>query len=443
MNSHIFRALGIAAAILAGSTTASAQGTSSAASFQPADLPSSSAVADFYTKHRAAPMWFRGAAATPAALRLVGILKRAHLDGLASGPQLATQAEAAIARAASGQAADVMASEQMLAAAWVMYVQALKRPTPGMIYGFPNLKPQNARADQILLTAKASPALDAHVQSVSNVNPIYAQIRDAAWQELQASGATPDSRLLANLDRARALPAGGRFIIVDSATQRLTMYENGQPIDSMKVIVGMRELPTPLIASMIHYITLNPYWNVPHHLVRKTIAPNVLKQGVGYLKTRGYEVMADWTENSATLPAESINWKAVLAGEQQIRVRQKPGPGNSMGKMKFRFPSGEDIYLHDTPTKALFAKERRTLSNGCVRLEDAKRLGRWLMGREPTSESTEAEQRLLLPQAVPIYLTYITAQPNTAGVNYLADVYGWDQPGAQRVASNPVSATAR
>jgi len=443
MNSHIFRALGIAAAILAGSTTASAQGTSSAASFQPADLPSSSAVADFYTKHRAAPMWFRGAAATPAALRLVGILKRAHLDGLASGPQLATQAEAAIARAASGQAADVMASEQMLAAAWVMYVQALKRPTPGMIYGFPNLKPQNARADQILLTAKASPALDAHVQSVSNVNPIYAQIRDAAWQELQASGATPDSRLLANLDRARALPAGGRFIIVDSATQRLTMYENGRPIDSMKVIVGMRELPTPLIASMIHYITLNPYWNVPHHLVRKTIAPNVLKQGVGYLKTRGYEVMADWTENSATLPAESINWKAVLAGEQQIRVRQKPGPGNSMGKMKFRFPSGEDIYLHDTPTKALFAKERRTLSNGCVRLEDAKRLGRWLMGREPTSESTEAEQRLLLPQAVPIYLTYITAQPNTAGVNYLADVYGWDQPGAQRVASNPVSATAR
>ena len=443
MNSHIFRALGIAAAILAGSTTASAQGTSSAASFQPADLPSSSAVADFYTKHRAAPMWFRGAAATPAALRLVGILKRAHLDGLASGPQLATQAEAAIARAASGKAADVMASEQMLAAAWVMYVQALKRPTPGMIYGFPNLKPQNARADQILLTAKASPALDAHVQSVSNVNPIYAQIRDAAWQELQASGATPDSRLLANLDRARALPAGGRFIIVDSATQRLTMYENGRPIDSMKVIVGMRELPTPLIASMIHYITLNPYWNVPHHLVRKTIAPNVLKQGVGYLKTRGYEVMADWTENSATLPADSINWKAVLAGEQQIRVRQKPGPGNSMGKMKFRFPSGEDIYLHDTPTKALFAKERRTLSNGCVRLEDAKRLGRWLMGREPTSESTEAEQRLLLPQAVPIYLTYITAQPNTAGVNYLADVYGWDQPGAQRVASNPVSATAR
>jgi len=145
--------------------------------------------------------------------------------------------------------------------------------------------------------------------------------------------------------------------------------------------------------------------------------------------------MADWTENAAVLPSDSINWKAVLAGEQQIRVRQKPGPGNSMGKMKFRFPSGEDIYLHDTPSKALFAKERRTLSNGCVRLEDARRLGRWLMGREPEITTAEAEQRLLLPQAVPIYLTYLTAQPSTAGVSYLADVYGWDKPAAaQQVA---------
>jgi murein L,D-transpeptidase YcbB/YkuD len=401
-----------------------------------ASLPSASAVSSFYTTYRKAPMWFRGAAATPAAQRLVGILRRAHLDGLASGPQLAAQAEAAIARASSGNPADVMASEQMLASAWVLYVQALKRPTPGMIYGYPVLRPQNSRADQILLTAAAAPALDAHVQAVSNVNPTYAQIREAAWQQLQSTGAAPDSRLLANLDRARALPAGGRFIIVDSATQRMTMYENGQPIDSMKVIVGTSDLPTPMIASMIHYITLNPYWNVPHHLVRKTIAPNVLKQGVGYLKSRGYEVMADWTEDAAVLPSDSIDWKAVQAGKQQIRVRQLPGGGNSMGKMKFRFPSGEDIYLHDTPSKALFAKERRTLSNGCVRLEDAARLGRWLMGREPTTTSAEAEQRLLLPQAVPIYLTYLTAQPSSAGVTYLADVYGWDRPAGQQVASN-------
>ena len=213
------------------------------------------------------------------------------------------------------------------------------------------------------------------------------------------------------------------------------MYENGVPVDSMKVVVGTRELPTPLIASMIHYVTFNPYWNVPHHLVRKTVAPNVVKQGLGYLKSRGYEVMADWTEGSAVLPPDSVDWKAVAAGKTQIRVRQKPSPTNSMGKMKFRFPSGEDIYLHDTPTREYFAKSQRTLSNGCVRLEDAKRLARWLMGREPIAPSADPEIRVQIAQGVPVYLTYLTSQPTSSGVTYLADVYGWDQPTGQQVAS--------
>ncbi len=420
---------------LVGATAATAQILAPAAAVQPASLPSASAVAAFYSKW-STPMWFRGAAANPAAGRLVAILKRAQFDGLASGPQLASQVETAIARASSGSPADVMAAEQTLSAAWVMYVQALKRPTPRMIYAYPNLMPQNGRPDQILLTAAASPSLEAHLQSVSNVNPTYAQIREAAWLQAQAAGTAPDPRALANLERARALPAGGRYIVVDSATQRLSMYQNGQLVDSMKVIVGMRDMPTPLIASMIHYITLNPYWNVPHHLVRKTIAPNVLKQGPGYLKSRGYEVMADWSEASAVVPSDSIDWKAVQAGKQQIRVRQKPSPSNSMGKMKFRFPSGEDIYLHDTPSKALFAKGQRTLSNGCVRLEDAKRLGLWLLGRDPSTASDEAEMRIPLPQGVPVYLTYLTAQPSSAGVSYLADVYGWDQPAGQQVAAS-------
>ena len=436
MNSKFLRSLGCATVLASGvgATAASAQSTVPASAVQPASLPSASAVAAFYSKW-STPMWFRGGIAKPAAGQLVSILRRAQFDGLASGPQLASQVEAAIARASSRSPADVMAAEQVLSSAWVLYVQALKRPTPRMIYAYPNLMPQNTRADQILLTAAAAPSLETHLQAVSNVNSTYAQIREAAWQQAQATGAGPDQRLLANLERARALPAGGRYIVVDSATQRLTMYENGQPVDSMKVVVGTRELPTPLIASMIHYVTFNPYWNVPHHLVRKTVAPNVVKQGLGYLKSRGYEVMADWTEGSAVLPPDSVDWKAVAAGKTQIRVRQKPSPTNSMGKMKFRFPSGEDIYLHDTPTREYFAKSQRTLSNGCVRLEDAKRLARWLMGREPVAPSADPEIRVQIAQGVPVYLTYLTAQPTSSGVTYLADVYGWDQPAGQQVAS--------
>ena len=436
MNSHTLRLIACTAMLFEAGAAAPAfaQPAVPSASSQVASLPSAGAVTAFYSKW-STPMWFRGGVPNPAAGTLITILKRAQYDGLDSGPQLASQVEAAIARAASRTPADVMAAEQTLSAAWVTYVQAVKRPTPRMIYAYPILMPQNSRPDQILLTAAAAPSLDQHLLAVSNVNPIYTQIRQAAWQQDQLTGASPDPRLLANLERARSMPASGRFIGVDSATQRLTMYENGQPVDSMKVIVGMRDLPTPLIASMIHYITYNPYWNVPFHLVRKTIAPNVLKQGLGYLKSHGYEVMADWTENPAVIPPETINWKDAASGKIQIRVRQKPRPDNSMGKMKFRFPSGEDIYLHDTPNKALFAKAQRTLSNGCVRLEDAKRLGRWLLGSEPSAPSEDAEIRIALPRGVPVYLTYITAQPSTAGVSYLADVYGWDKPAGQLIAS--------
>ena len=437
MNSLTLRSIACAAALLqAGvSGAAMAQQAVPAMPIQSATLPSAGAVTAFYSRW-STPIWFRGGAVNPAAGRLVSILKRAQFDGLASGPQLASQVEAAIARAASGSPAEVMAAEQTLSAAWVMYVQALKRPAPNTIYAYSVLAPQNSRADQILLTAAAAPSLESHLQSVSNVNSTYAQIREAAWLQAQATGTGPEPRLLANLERARVLPAGGRYLVVDSATQRLTMFENGQPVDSMKVVVGMKSMPTPMIASMIHYVTFNPYWNVPHHLVRKTVAPNVLKQGMGYLKSRGYEVMADWTEESAVLPPDSVDWKAVAAGKTQIRVRQKPGPGNSMGDMKFRFPSGEDIYLHDTPTREYFAKSQRTLSNGCVRLEDAKRLARWLMGREPVAPSRDPEIRVQIPQGVPVFLTYLTAQPSSAGVTYLADVYGWDQPAGQKVASN-------
>jgi murein L,D-transpeptidase YcbB/YkuD len=217
-------------------------------------------------------------------------------------------------------------------------------------------------------------------------------------------------------------------VLVNITTQQLQLYENGRPVDSMKVIVGSPEFPTPMIASVIYYATLNPYWNVPSHLVRKTVAPNVLKYGLSYLKSRGYQAMSDWSEDARIVPPDQVDWDRVASGAVAIRIRQIPGPGNSMGQIKFPFENGRDIYLHDTPAKDLFARTNRYLSNGCVRLEDAVRLGRWLLGREPITESTQPEQFVLLPQGVPIYLTYLTAYTHEGRVAYVADVYGLDPP---------------
>lgn len=406
------------------------------AGFASPNLPTSDAVDAVYSIWRYAPIWFSGNAAKPAVQQLMQILHRAPVDGFAAGPQVAAQVQSALQQAATGNPAAVSAAERTLSAAWVMYVQSLKRPTPGMIYADDVLKPQGTRADQILVKASAAPSLEAHLAAASNVNPIYAQIRDAEWARMQSAGTmAPDPRVSANLDRARSIPAKGKFVLVDSATQRLFMYENGVPVDSMKVIVGTNELATPLIASVMHYIAFNPYWNVPDHLVRKAIAPNVLSQGKGYLNSRGYEVMQDWSSGSATVPADQVDWKAVAAGKVQTRVRQKPGQENFMGDLKFPFPNTEGIFLHDTPNKSLFAKSSRDLSNGCVRLEDARRFGRWLLGREPTAPGTEAETQVQLPSGVPIYLTYLTAQPEGGKLNFIADIYGWDPRPDTKVAS--------
>ena len=156
------------------------------------------------------------------------------------------------------------------------------------------------------------------------------------------------------------------------------------------------------------------------------VAANVVKQGTNYLKARGYEVVADYSETTAVLSPSSVDWKAVAAGAAMVKVRQLPGATNSMGSVKFSFANGEGIYLHDTPDKALFAKEQRTLSNGCVRLEDAPKLARWLMGSDLRAASARPEQHVRLPQAVPIYITYLTADPTGGSLSYINDVYGRD-----------------
>jgi murein L,D-transpeptidase YcbB/YkuD len=388
--------------------------------------PAATSVSAFYTNWKAPPIWFRNGTADAAIPQLVTILKRAPFDGLASGPQLATQVEAAVAQAGSGKPEDIATAERVLSTAWVEYVQQLKRPTPGMTYVYPVLQPQGSRTDQILLTAAAAPSLEQHLLAVSNVNPLYRQLRDAGLAEAQAGGnLTPDPRLLANLDRVRSLPAGGRFIVVDSGTQMMTMFEGGRPVDSMKIVVGKTEYPTPMIASVMYYIVYNPYWNAPDHLVRK-IAQNYLTMGDKYLKSRGYQVMKDWTSTAAVVEASQVNWKAVATGKEQIRIRQKPQDDNSMGDLKFPFPNNLDIFLHDTPHKEYFAKANRNLSNGCVRLEDARRFGRWLLGSEPTPPGTDAEIQVQLPRGVPIYLTYTTAQVKDGKIAYFADPYRLD-----------------
>ena len=235
--------------------------------------------------------------------------------------------------------------------------------------------------------------------------------------------------IIVNLERARRLPLATeaqRYILVDVGSAKLFMYENGRAVDSMKVIVGKEETATPMMAALMRYASVNPYWNVPPELVTHLIAPNVLKQGMTYLQDRRYEVLGDWSDEATAIDPATVDWPAVAAGKTVIRVRQLPGGGNSMGTVKYMMPNDFGIYLHDTPKKELFADPNRWISNGCIRLEDAQRLATWLMGGLPQAPDPDRPQRVDLPQPVPVFVTYLTVAATPQGVEFRADPYKRD-----------------
>src|SRR5690242_3315920 len=117
------------------------------------------------------------------------------------------------------------------------------------------------------------------------------------------------------------IPVHGRFVLVDAASARLYMIEDGRVQDSMKVIVGKPETPTPELKDVLNYETLNPYWHVTPDLAKTVIAPRVLKDGDAYLAQQGYEVLSGWGPDAHVLSPDSVDWKAVAAGQATVYVR--------------------------------------------------------------------------------------------------------------------------
>jgi murein L,D-transpeptidase YcbB/YkuD len=428
---RIFERTLAAALLAAGSllaTSAAAQPLAPASLQAAAALQSSGQVASYYA-HEGGPLWVKpDGSLDPAAAMLVQLIATADLDGLDPQALGLDALSAAVARAAQDRSETSLArAEAALSTALANYALALRQPTPGsqMIYEHDVLRPIPPDAVTIMRGAAAAPSLLEYVTAMGWMHPLYGELR----QKLLIAEPSPDVRrgAVATLDRLRALPVPySRHVLLDIVGARLWMYENGQPVDSMKVVVGKVETQTPIMAGYIRYATLNPYWNVPAELLQTTIANGVLNQGVGYLKARGYEVFENWEEGAAKLDPASVDWKAVKRGELNLRVRQKPGGANSMGNVKYEFPNPQGIYLHDTPSKDLMSKAVRQLSNGCVRLEDADRLGRWLLGGDLPRAGAGPEHRVDLAEPVPIYITYMTARPEGDAIALASDPYGLD-----------------
>ena len=384
----------------------------------------------FYAARSFQPLWSVDGAILPETAALLDNLASARLDGLKPSSYKPQKLQAAIAAAHSRDPRAIARAEIRLSIAFARYVGDLRKPRKGgsdMVWLDPKLKPGKPDTTTVLRAAALSQPFGDYVATMGWMSPHYTRLRGLlARAEAMDSDDETLRRLRRNLDRARVLPGPWtHHVVVDAAVGRLWFYQAGKQLGTMKVVVGRAETPTPMLAGMLQYAVLNPYWNVPVDLAQTLIAPKVLAGRS--LKSMGFEALSDWSSAPQRLSPRAIDWPAVADGRQELRLRQLPGGGNSMGRVKFMFPNDDGIYLHDTPDRALFGHEARHFSNGCVRLEDAAMLGKWLLGRPIRSAGRQPEQAVPLMAPVPVYLTYFTATDSGGGVVFREDVYGRDR----------------
>ncbi|HEX9647005.1 MAG TPA: L,D-transpeptidase family protein [Alphaproteobacteria bacterium] len=239
-------------------------------------------------------------------------------------------------------------------------------------------------------------------------------------------------QLARNLARLRARPPwpAGRFVLVHIAAFEAAAIDHGREALRMRAIVGRPSRPTPELSARIDEVVFNPYWTVPPNIARLDIAPKV-RADPGYLAARTIRVFADWSYGAREVDPATVDWTKPL----RVRLRQDPGPGNALGRVKFLFPNDYGVYLHDTPERRLFERPVRTFSSGCVRLARALELAEWLLEGEPgwTPAATAAElaagrdRHVRLADPVALVIVYLTAWTDGDGtVQFRDDHYRRD-----------------
>jgi murein L,D-transpeptidase YcbB/YkuD len=238
-----------------------------------------------------------------------------------------------------------------------------------------------------------------------------------------------------NLERWRWLPQplGERAIVVNIPDYTLQVVERGKPVLTMRVVVGQSTRRTPLLIGDLTYLVLNPHWYVPPSIAVQDKLP-MIRKDPSYVVRQRFKIFRSGG-GSVPLDPRAIDWSSVTAQNFPYRLRQDPGPHNALGRIKFMFPNPYHVYLHDTPSRGLFAKGERAFSSGCIRLEKPLELAEYLLGDDPMWSrhkllsviAAQKEQTVWLSKPTPVYLWYWTAWVNDeGGVEFRKDIYNRD-----------------
>jgi len=325
-----------------------------------------------------------------------------------------------------------------LKAALAQYDETVERPAP--IGDGAALKPGMSDPRVPLLRTRlklpADPSLvydDALVAAVKSFQESQGLDADgvtgpATIAAINGSGPVSRADIIANMERWRWMPEDlGKFnVFVNIPEFRLTINRDGQVDYTTRIVVGTAKNQTPIFSDNIRHIVVNPYWNVPSSIVNNEIVPKA-RVNPAYIDGQNMELLY----NGQVISPYSVNWPAIT-GSFPFGVRQRPGPANSLGQIKFLFPNKHDVYLHDTPSKGLFQRAARAFSHGCVRVENPMEFAEHLTANETSISRASLEamfgpsERWVNPEhQIPVHLAYFTLRVQPDGsIRSFGDVYG-------------------
>lgn len=240
-------------------------------------------------------------------------------------------------------------------------------------------------------------------------------------------------KILVNMERMRWLPdeKSARRILVNIADFTLDYITDNDTLISMKTVVGRNFRQTPVFEAKMTYLVFSPTWTIPPGILRNDVLPAIAKD-ISYLSKNNMVVL---DRTGKTIDAHSIDWQKARTGNFPYMIRQMPGDQNALGRVKFMFPNKYNVYLHDTPSKSLFDRDERTFSSGCIRISKPAELAKLLLNNEEKWNSQtiaenmrlSREKTVLLPEAVGVYIYYLTAWGDEKYIHFRKDIYDRDQ----------------
>ena len=264
----------------------------------------------------------------------------------------------------------------------------------------------------------------------------------SAWHS--GYGAAEKRKIRMSLERAKLMKPDPElwrtYFLVNIPEFRVRFFEEGSEAFEMKVVVGQKTWQTPVFSAMMKYVTLNPTWNVPDNIARAEEIPHLMHRK-NYLKRKRMVVLKSYDIDSTPVDPRTINWSKYLRPEWKkkelpYKLIQLPAKGNALGRVKFMFPNGNSVYMHDTPMKRLFKRDYRAYSHGCIRLDKPMMMLEYLASRGYLSKNWEEVKALLatwklkdvgLSRPIPVHVGYFTAYPGRGGLGFFPDVYGFDK----------------